>query len=103
MIIYEVRLEVQTAILDNYMSWLNQHVKDMLCFKGFVKALVLKVPLVLENPYQQVLVHYYVDDLENLNNYLDHHAKAVRQEGMHKFPNQFQAYRTIWQVENEIA
>jgi hypothetical protein len=42
-VIYEVNLDLESAIADDYRGWLRQHVAQMLALPGFVSAQVFDV------------------------------------------------------------
>lgn len=101
MLIYEVNLNVNSDIYDDYKSWLSEHITQMLTFKGFTKANTLEtiesfssMDSINENT-KQIVVHYYVESLEFLEEYFEHHAVTMRREGLLKFKNQFTATRRV--------
>lgn len=97
MVIYEVNLDINNEIFENFKVWLFAHVKEMVQFKGFLEAKIL-----LENneikESQKITCCYLLDSQENLDNYLKNHAPAMRQDGINKFGNKFSATRRILKV-----
>lgn len=94
MIIYEVNIELHPDICGSFKIWLISHVQEMLKFKGFIEAKILQE----QNNPQKLTCSYTLDSFENLDNYLTHHAPAMRQEGIDKFGNQFSISRRIFEV-----
>ena len=43
MTLYEVNLQVDVALRDDYLIWLRAHVREMLAFDGFIDATLADV------------------------------------------------------------
>ena len=93
-VIYEVNLDIDTAIADAYLAWLRDHVAGMLALPGFLRADVFTVA---DPPAQRLLLslHYHVCDMAALQSYFDHHAAAMRGDGIARFDGRFNATRRI--------
>lgn len=102
MVIYEVNLDINNEIFDQFKTWLIPHVNEIVQLKGFIEARIL-----LENnnadKNKKITCCYLIDSHENLNNYLSHHAPAMRQDGIHKFGDKFSATRRVFEVIETIA
>ena len=98
MIIYEVNLTINNDIYAEYYHWLIDHVKEMLKFPGFKTVEIAKEKLLQDNNNQSKLtVRYTLNSEDDLDNYLNHHAPRIREEGIKKFGNQFSATRRIFE------
>lgn len=98
MLIYEVNLEVNNAILPSYLIWLKNHIAQMLRHKGFMDATVHKLDLsadLIPRDTTTLVVQYHVDTTDSLKDYFEHHAASMRQDGLNKFSGQFKATRRI--------
>lgn len=96
MIMYEVNLDVDARLRDSYLAWLKTHVADMLCFDGFVSALVDEVTDPAAAPGRFALcVRYQVRDQTCLDDYFTHHAARMREDGVARFGDGFRATRRI--------
>jgi hypothetical protein len=101
MIIYEVALEIDREIIQDFENWLPGHVKEMLTIKGFTAAEIMKeIPFTL--PKEQVnaqvltiIVHYKVESLDLLNEYFLLHASRMQAPALHNFNNKFRAKRRV--------
>ncbi len=93
-IIYEVKLAVDPMIEDKFVSWLNDHIKDMLTFDGFLDATLYQEQASLNSYY---VVHYRLEAMAKLQAYFDGPAQKMRQEGLNKFPS-LEASRRILHV-----
>lgn len=95
-VIYEVNIEVDAAVHDDYRVWLHDHIAEILALPGFTGARVLDV---LEPPPAAgrigLCVQYALKDRESLDDYLRDHAPRLRADGMARFGNHFHAQRRI--------
>jgi quinol monooxygenase YgiN len=96
MIVYEVTLDVDPAIADDYRRWLAAHVAEMLALPGFVDARIFEV-LQPAPPDGRVgfCVHYRLHDEAALDRYLAEHADAMREAGRQRFGERFSASRRV--------
>lgn len=100
MVIYEVNLLIDKEIYEQFQLWLNDHVKKMLQFPGFMQAQVLK-PEEDETPNQKKLtVHYQLDNHNALLNYFKHFAASMRDEGLKQFQSKFSAERRVYEIQS---
>ncbi|MBT4962848.1 MAG: DUF4286 family protein [Francisellaceae bacterium] len=96
MVIYEVNLKVDYDIYENFQKWLNEHIKEMLVFPGFISATILQNT---ENsPNNDLCVQYKIESIIFLKKYFDNHAPKMRAEGLNMFENKFQATRRILNI-----
>lgn len=96
MIVYEVNLEIDTALRGDYLPWLQAHVAEMLHIEGFMSATVEEVLEPAPPPVCFALcVRYQLRDESCLHHYLTHHAAAMRRDGIKRFGNGFRAHRRI--------
>lgn len=100
-VIYEVALEIDPEIADDFDEWLRGHVKAMLALPGFESAEVL-VP---EGPTRRTgrTVRYRLVDRAALEDYLETHATSMRQEAIDRFGERFSASRKVLEVSESLA
>ncbi|ODN43321.1 DUF4286 family protein [Piscirickettsia litoralis] len=103
MVIYEVNLNIDIGIFDEYKSWLTLHMKEMMSFKGFLKAdlcddIENDRGLTEQAVTKNLTALYLIDSEKNLQHYFDHYAKSMRDDGIKQFGNQFRATRKIFKV-----
>ncbi len=91
--IYEVNLEVKENIKNEFLDWLQTHMKSMISVPGFQSANAFDV--LDDDPIFKIRVQYKVDSLKSLNHYFAHKAKNVRQEMILKFGDKIQTERRI--------
>ncbi|MEM1243453.1 MAG: DUF4286 family protein [Pseudomonadota bacterium] len=94
MIIYEVNIKTQPEIFAAYYDWLLPHVKQMLQYAGFKTATLQQD----ETDECKITVSYQVATREDLENYLQHHAKTMRDDGINRFNDKFSISRRIFKV-----
>ena len=96
MIVYEVSLEVDHAVLAPYLAWLRGHMAQILTLPGFVDAqLYERRDVAADAPRHSLVVAYRLQDEAALENYFAHHAAAMRADGQARFPQQFSATRRV--------
>jgi len=100
MVYYEVNLTIQSPIYDAYMTWLRPHIDELLTFDGFVEARVLQQTDQVTRDHQHITVLYTLENQAALDQYLQHHAPQMRDDGIKRFGEQFSATRRVF---NEIT
>ncbi len=96
MIVYEVNLEIAAAVYAEYRSWLNKHVRELLALPGFLSAEIFEINDPPAKPATHNLcVQYRLEAQADLDRYLREHAPRLREEGLRRFPGQFQANRRM--------
>lgn len=96
MIIYAVELEMPVALRDEYLGWLDGHVRAMLALPGFTDAEVL----IRTDPPPAagrfvVAAHYRLRDRAALDGYFAQHAASMRAAGIARFGDQVRATRQV--------
>mgnify|MGYP006133574793 CR=1 FL=1 len=82
MIIYEIDIEIDNSIYKKYIKLLKKHIKIMLLFDGFINA---NIYLYNNNIKTNVLVHYYVSNIVQLNDYINNKSNKIRSSGIKEF------------------
>ncbi len=99
MLIYEVNLQIDYEIYNDYIVWLKTHIQQILNLPGFIKALLLNEQNVTnENLTKNVTVQYHLESQEHLDDYLTKHAAKMRNDGLTKFNQKFTAKRRVFIV-----
>ncbi len=92
--IYEVTLTVNREIVEAFDAWLATHVTEMLEIPGFLKAETFELADDEQGRARRV-THYYLASEEDLEQYLAGPANAMRQSGIDRFADQFEASRRV--------
>lgn len=95
MIDYEVTLDIDAAIGEDYLAWLRGHVDAMLALPGFVSASMWRVDEPVPSGRLGLCVRYQLRDADALRDYLADHAPAMRAEGLARFGAAVLASRRI--------
>ena len=93
-VVYEVTLNIDREITAEFDEWLTAHVADMLELPGFISAETLESETGEENRVQRV-TRYTLSGRDELEAYLAGPAAAMRQDGIDRFGDHFQATRRI--------
>lgn len=95
-VVYEVNVQVDVAIAEAYLDWLDGHVREMLALPGFVSAHVSEVVEPAPSDGQAALcVQYVLRDAAALDAYLREHAPRLRADGVARFGSRFRASRRV--------
>lgn len=95
-VIYEVNLDLDAAIADDYLAWLREHIAQICALPGFLGATVHVVADPVAEPGRSALcVQYRLRDQTALDDYLRDHAPRLRADGMARFGGKFSASRRI--------
>lgn len=101
MIIYNVTLNVQEDIHDEWLKWMKEeHIPDMLDTKKFTRALMTKV--MVQEPMGGITysVQYTAESKEMLERYYSENAEELRAKSK-PYEGKFVAFRTELEVISE--
>lgn len=101
MYIYNVTINVQEDIHDDWVKWMkNEHIPDMLATGKFSKALMTKV--MVKEPMGGITysIQYTTESKERLEKYYEEDAKDLREKSA-AFEGKFVAFRTELEVISE--
>jgi len=93
MIIYEVNITINEIVYNEYIEWLNVHIKKMLKYDGFIK--VEKYEHLNKGLTKNIIIHYYISSYNKLDNYLKINSKKMRKDGTDLFKNNIIIKRRI--------
>ena len=98
MIVYEVNLQIDSQVADDYAAWLKPHIEHILQIKGFRHA----DWYVCDSSDDKVhwSIRYHLDKRSSLANYLDNYAPMLIQEGIDKFGDHLTSNRRIMVLKN---
>ena len=96
MIVYVVELEMDVALRDEYLAWLDGHVREMLALPGFTAAEVL-VRTEPPPPAGRFVVsaHYRLRDRAAFEGYIGSHATRMRAASLARFGERVRASRQV--------
>jgi hypothetical protein len=104
MIIYNVTVNVDESIHDQWMSWMTEkHIPEMLGTGKFSKALMTRVLVQEDLGGVTYSVQYTCSSKELLEEYYKNDSDQLRQKGFELFGNKFGSFRTELQVIREFT
>jgi hypothetical protein len=104
MIIYEVNCTIDADVFADFYQWLTLHVQKILCFDGFQHAdLAEQHDDSLPKHKKYLTIYYHINTQADLDHYLTHHATAMRDDGIKRFPHQFTASRRVLTLQKTIT
>lgn len=99
MIIYNVTVKVDTAIAEDWLSWLlAEHAPGMLetgCFKDFRVVRLLELD---DTEGPTYAVQYHAASKADYNRYIELHAGRMREISFEKWGERFLAFRSVMEV-----
>ena len=95
MLIYEVNIEPEDSIREEFLLWLKEHIREMLEIDGFEKAQTY-----FEQNSKTIIVHYYVSSQSDLDIYINKKAPLMRAQGQNLFKDQLKIQRRVLISEN---
>jgi hypothetical protein len=97
MIIYNVTINVEDSIHDEFMKWMREvHVKDVVNTGCFSSGTIYKV-LVDEAVGTSYAFQYRAPNMHAVDRYMSEFAPKLRKEVTDKFGDKFTAFRTLLQ------
>jgi len=99
MIIYNVTVQVERPIADNWLAWLREeHIPDIISTGCFTQATILRLLETDETEGPTYAVQYQAESHVLYNQYIEKYSEAMRKKGTDKWGNQFIAFRTVMEV-----
>lgn len=96
MIIYNVTVNVEKAIEDEWVSWMKEkHIPDILSTGFFHDYKMLRLLNETENEGETYAVQYFTDELDKLETYMVEAAPKLREEHFAKFQDKCVSFRTF--------
>ena len=101
MILYNVTINIDLSVHDQWMKWMQtKHINDVLATGKFTSARMVKV-LVEDKGSVTYSIQYTTESKEKLERYYQEDAPRLRQEGLALFADKMLAFRTELQVMSE--
>ena len=94
MYIYNVTINIDDDVKDEWLTWMETHILDVLNTGKFVAAKLTQVLVEEEMGGTTYSVQYSAKTKEDLQNYYKEDAKRLRGDGLRKFGDKMVAFRT---------
>lgn len=102
MIIYNVTVNVDKSITQEWLIWIKEHIPLVLATGKFKEAKLTKV-LVDDDESDTYSVQYRAHSREALDSYYTEHAENLKQDGIKRFADKMLAFRTELEVVDEYS
>ena len=102
MIIYNVTLNIDKRITNEWLEWIKEHIPQVLATGKFKEAKLTKV-LVDDDESDTYSVQYRAHSREALNSYYAEHAERLKQDGLRRFGDKVLSFRTELEVVDEYS
>ncbi|WP_340155577.1 DUF4286 family protein [uncultured Winogradskyella sp.] len=102
MIIYNVTLNIDKSIHNEWLEWIKEHIPQVLATGKFKEAKLTKV-LVEDTETETYSVQYRAHSREALESYYAEHAEGLKQDGLKRFGEKVLSFRTELEVVDEYV
>lgn len=103
MIIYNVTINVDESIHEEWISWMQEiHIPEVLATGKFTKALMSEVLVKEDLGGFTYSIQYTCDSRELLSRYYQEDAQRLRNDVFKRFGNKFGAFRTEMKIVKEF-
>lgn len=96
MVVYEINIELDSSIYDDFMLWNQGQMVELIALPGFKKAVVFTQK---DNPYS-LSVQYHLKNMDALEHYAANHVPKLRAEAENRYPGKFKATKRILKKES---
>lgn len=103
MIIYNVTINIDNSVHDQWLIWIKEHIPKVLATGKFDKATFSKVIVEEEMGGETYSIQYRSYSREALDLYYKEDAEALRQEGQKRFSDKMLAFRTELEIVDEYT
>jgi len=103
MYIYNVTLNVDDTVHDEWLNWIKEHIPQVLGTGLFTEAKLTRVLVEEDMGGTTYSVQYRAKSREDLDNYYNNHADSLRQDGLKRFVDKVVAFRTELEVVDEYS
>lgn len=99
MIIYNVTINIESELHDEWLSWMKEtHVPDVMSTGKFIDSRILRIIGDEDSGGKTYSVQYTCNSMNDFLEYEHDHAQALRAEHTAKFKDKFVAFRTLLEV-----
>ena len=103
MIIYNVTVNIDESIHQDWLVWIKEHIPQVLATGKFSEAKLTKVLIEEEMGGVTYSIQYRAKSREDLENYYKQDADRLRQDGLAKFADKMLAFRTELEIIDEYS
>jgi len=97
MIIYNVTVNINNDVHDDWLQWMKTvHVPDVVATGCFTDGNIFKI-MVDEQQGTSYSIQYKANSMDDVNRYLETFAPALREQHTARYKDKFVAFRTLLQ------
>jgi antibiotic biosynthesis monooxygenase (ABM) superfamily enzyme len=101
MYIYNVTVNIESDVHDDWLQWMKEvHIPDVLATGFFIDNRIAQV-MVDEEQGLTYSIQYRFKQMEDLQAYQQKHAARLQAEHMERYREKFVAFRTILRIDHE--
>jgi len=99
MIIYNVTINVESEIHDEWLAWMRAiHIPEVLSTKCFRAARISRLLAQEEDGAITYSIQYQCENMKTLHRYQAHYASALQAKHSSRYLGKFVAFRTLMEV-----
>ncbi len=102
MYIYNVTVNIEESVHKDWLSWIQNHIQDVLATGSFIAAKLTQVLVDEEMGGITYSIQYTANTREDLNEYYKLYAPRLRSKSMKKFADKMISFRTELKVIKEF-
>ena len=101
MILYNVTINIDYDIHDQWLSWMKEvHIPDVLNTGLFLNAKIARIHAEEEGG-KSYSIQYILKNMNDYNTYQEKHSPKLQQEHSQRYKGKFVAFRTILEIVHE--
>jgi hypothetical protein len=99
MLIYNVTIKVDESIARKWLHWMQQeHIPSIMSTDLFTEYKIVRLLEMDDSEGPTYAIQYYLNTMDDYQQYLAQHAPRFRQESIDKWGDRFIAFRTLMEV-----
>lgn len=103
MIIYNVTVNVDHDVHDDWLQWMQEtHIPEVMATGLFIEAKISRI-LAEEEGGKSYAIQYLSPDMATYEKYRDEFAPGLQQKHTSRYAGKFVAFRTLLRVENSFS
>lgn len=103
MIIYNVTVNIEESIHNEWLVWIKEHIPQVLATGKFTEAKLTRVLVEEDLGGVTYSIQYRAKSRAHLEDYYKLHADELRQDGLKKFADKMLAFRTELEIIDEYT
>lgn len=99
MIIYNVTINIDDSVHDEWLNWMkNEHIPEVMNTGLFVENRILKILDDHDSGGVTYSIQYTCNSMSDYERYKENHASGLQAKTLAKYPDKFVAFRTLLEI-----